>query len=194
MVGAGALLLVLWPLILSAMAAVRVTSPGPVLFRQERVGRAGKSFVMLKLRTMRTGCADVVHRQYVEGMLRGQARSVDGLYKLRHDPRVTRIGAWLRRSSIDELPQLWNVLRGEMSLVGPRPALTWEADLFPVWAHRRFEVRPGLSGLWQVSGRNRLTMTEGLALDVRYVEEQGLRLDLVILLRTAKAVLARGAC
>ena len=121
-------------------------------------------------------------------MLDGRADPVDGLYKVGRDPRVTRLGAWLRRSSLDELPQLWNVVRGEMSLVGPRPALRWESDLFPVWAARRFEARPGLSGLWQVSGRNKLTMVEGLALDVRYVEEQSLRLDLVILLRTVGAV------
>ncbi len=192
-VGAVLLLLVLCPLIVTAMFAIRVTSPGPVLFRQERLGRDGTSFVMLKLRTMEHGCADEPHRDYVSRLLTGQAAPVDGLYKLGRDPRVTRLGACLRRSSADELPQLWNVLRGDMSLVGPRPALRWESELFPPWAARRFDARPGLSGLWQVSGRNRLTMVEGLVLDVRYVDEQSLRLDLAILLRTVAAVCGRGA-
>jgi lipopolysaccharide/colanic/teichoic acid biosynthesis glycosyltransferase len=193
LVGAVLLGLTLWPLVLVAAVAIRATSRGPVLFRQVRVGRDGSPFTMLKLRTMRVGAPDAVHRAYVRQLMQGQAVPVDGLYKLQGDDRVTRVGAFLRKTSIDELPQLWNVLRGQMSLVGPRPALAWEVELFPDWAMRRFEVRPGVTGLWQVSGRNRLTMLDGLALDVRYVDRQSLSLDVVVLARTVAAVLGRGA-
>jgi lipopolysaccharide/colanic/teichoic acid biosynthesis glycosyltransferase len=123
----------------------------------------------------------------------GEVEPVDGLYKLDQDPRITRLGRFLRRSSLDELPQLLNVLRGEMSLVGPRPALQEEVELFPAWAEARFEVRPGLTGLWQVSGRNHLTMTQGLRIDVEYVARQSVWLDLQVLLRTVRAVVGRSA-
>jgi lipopolysaccharide/colanic/teichoic acid biosynthesis glycosyltransferase len=186
------LTVLLSPLLLVAALAVRLSSPGPVFFRQQRVGRDGRGFVMLKLRTMYCDSGDGIHRDYVRRLMAGEVQADDGLYKLQRDPRVTPVGVWLRRTSIDELPQLWNVIRGDMSLVGPRPALTWELELFPPWAHRRFEVRPGISGLWQVSGRNRLTMPQGLALDVRYVEERSLLLDLLILVRTVGAVLGSG--
>jgi lipopolysaccharide/colanic/teichoic acid biosynthesis glycosyltransferase len=193
LVGATLLLLVLWPVVLVAGLAVRATSPGPMLFRQERVGRGGRTFTMLKLRTMRTDTSDALHRAYVARLLSGQALAVDGLYKLQGDARVTTVGGFLRRTSVDEIPQLWNVLRGHMSLVGPRPSLPWEVDLFPPWARTRFDVRPGLTGLWQVSGRSRLSMLDGLALDVRYVERRSLLLDLGILVRTVGAVCGRGA-
>jgi lipopolysaccharide/colanic/teichoic acid biosynthesis glycosyltransferase len=193
LVGAVVLLVVTSPLLALAVAATAMSSRGPVLFRQARLGRDAVPFVMLKIRTMRCGSDDLAHRDYVSRLLAGTAAPVHGLYKLADDQRITRVGALLRRTSIDELPQLWNVIRGEMSLVGPRPSLPWEAEQFPEWAHRRFEVRPGLSGLWQVSGRNRLTMTEGLALDVRYVEELGVGRDVLILLRTIRAVLLPGA-
>jgi lipopolysaccharide/colanic/teichoic acid biosynthesis glycosyltransferase len=192
-VGGGLLLVVVAPLLVCAALAVRLTSPGSAMFRQVRLGRDGRPFVMLKLRTMQDGCPDTEHRAYIQALLAGEATPVDGLYKVRSDTRVTRVGAVLRRTSMDELPQLWNVLCGHMSLVGPRPVLPYEAEMFPAWAHRRFEVRPGLTGLWQVSGRNRVTMLDGLALDVRYVERHGLLLDLAILLRTVGAVLGRGA-
>jgi lipopolysaccharide/colanic/teichoic acid biosynthesis glycosyltransferase len=142
---------------------------------------------------MQVDADDTSHREYVARMLAGEATPQRGLYKLDADPRVTRMGAILRRTSLDELPQLINVLRGDMSLVGPRPALPYEVRQFPVWAAPRFAVRPGLTGLWQVSGRNRLAMTDGLLLDVEYVERHTLLLDLGILLRTAPAVLAGGA-
>jgi lipopolysaccharide/colanic/teichoic acid biosynthesis glycosyltransferase len=192
-VGAVLLLVLFLPVLLVAAVAVRVTSPGPVLFRQTRLGRDGQPFVMLKLRTMQAGCTDAVHRVYVRNLMCGEAAAIDGLYKLQGDVRVTRVGAVLRRTSVDEIPQLVNVLRGQMSLVGPRPVLAWEAQLLPEWADRRFEVRPGITGLWQVSGRSRLTMPEGLALDVRYVETHGPLLDLMILVRTVGTVLGRGA-
>jgi lipopolysaccharide/colanic/teichoic acid biosynthesis glycosyltransferase len=192
-VGAVVLLVLTLPLLVTAAGATALSSRGPVLFRQTRVGRGGVPFTLLKLRTMRHGSDDGVHRDYVTRLLSGTAAPVDGLYKLSRDERVTRVGALLRRSSLDELPQLWNVLRGDMSLVGPRPSLHWEVELFPAWAQARFQVRPGLTGLWQGSGRNRLTMIEGLALDVLYVEELSLARDVAILLRTVRAVLLPGA-
>jgi lipopolysaccharide/colanic/teichoic acid biosynthesis glycosyltransferase/acetyltransferase-like isoleucine patch superfamily enzyme len=190
---ASLLLVVLSPLLLAAYLAVRLDSPGAGIFRQERVGLGGRTFTMLKFRTMRSGCSHESHRDYVTRLMVGQAEPVDGLYKLDCDPRVTRVGALLRRASIDELPQLVNVLRGTMSLVGPRPALPWEVELFPAWARTRFSVRPGITGLWQVSGRSRLTMTEGLRLDVEYVEHRGFWIDIRILLRTPLALVTRSA-
>ncbi len=187
------LLVLLSPLLLAAYLAVRLDSPGAGIFRQQRVGLDGRTFTMLKFRTMRTGCSHESHREYVARLLVGQAQPVDGLYKLGCDPRITRVGALLRRTSIDELPQLVNVLRGEMSLVGPRPALPWEVELFPAWARARFSVRPGLTGLWQVNGRSRLTMTEGLRLDVDYIEHRGFWNDIGILLRTPFALMTRSA-
>jgi len=190
---AGTALVVFVPVLLLVAVLVRLGSPGPALFRQTRIGLDSRPFQMLKFRTMLVDADDASHREYVARMLRGEATPQRGLYKLDADPRVTRVGAILRRTSLDELPQLINVLRGDMSLVGPRPALPYEVRKFPVWAAPRFAVRPGLTGLWQVSGRNRLAMTEGLLLDVEYVERQTLWLDLGILLRTAPAVLAGGA-
>jgi lipopolysaccharide/colanic/teichoic acid biosynthesis glycosyltransferase len=187
------LLVLFAPVLLVAAVLVRVTSRGPVLFRQTRVGRAGETFRMLKFRTMRDGCDEGAHRDYVRQLLAEEAEAHQGLYKLVDDPRITRVGAGLRRLSIDELPQLINVLKGDMTLVGPRPALPFEAELFPDWANPRYLVAPGLTGLWQVSGRNRLTMLRGLELDVEYVERRSLVIDLLILLRTVPAVLGRGA-
>jgi lipopolysaccharide/colanic/teichoic acid biosynthesis glycosyltransferase len=192
--GASALLLLFAPVMLAAYLAVRFTSPGGGLFRQHRIGALGRPFVLLKFRTMVENCAEDVHRTYVHRMMTGALEDPeDGVYKLDRDPRVTRVGALLRRTSIDELPQLLNVLRGDMSLVGPRPALAWEVELFPVWAASRFLVLPGLTGLWQVSGRNRLTMLDGLRLDVEYVGRCRLLTDLVILVRTPLALWRGGA-
>ena len=181
------------PMLLLVAVLIRATSPGPVLFRQTRVGKDGVPFLMLKFRTMRTGCDDAVHRDYVQRLLSDAAEPQAGLYKLADDPRITPVGRVLRTLSIDELPQLLNVLVGSMSLVGPRPALPFEAILFPEWAAPRYLVAPGVTGLWQVSGRNRLTMLQGLRLDVEYVERRSLGLDLLILVRTVPAVLGRGA-
>jgi lipopolysaccharide/colanic/teichoic acid biosynthesis glycosyltransferase len=190
---ATALLVLLSPLLLAVAVVVRCTSRGPVLFRQTRVGRGCEPFRMLKFRTMRQGCDDSVHRDYVRQLLADEAEPQAGLYKLVHDPRITRIGAVLRRLSIDELPQLFNVVKGEMTLVGPRPALPFEVEMFPEWASPRYHVAPGVTGLWQVSGRSRLTMLQGLKLDVDYVAQRGFCMDLLILLRTFSAVLGRGA-
>jgi lipopolysaccharide/colanic/teichoic acid biosynthesis glycosyltransferase len=192
-----ALVAILAPLTLALLALVRSTSAGPALFRQERLGIGRQRFAMLKLRTMYRDNDDRIHRAYVASMLsaEGEMASVQGrrFYKLEADPRVTPLGAWLRRTSLDELPQLFNVLRGEMSLVGPRPVLPWEAEMFAEPHQRRFSVKPGITGLWQVSGRSRLSMLEALDLDIEYVACRSFLLDLQILFRTVPAVLRGGA-
>jgi lipopolysaccharide/colanic/teichoic acid biosynthesis glycosyltransferase len=191
-----ALIITVTPLLLLLWCLVRWTSSGPAFFRQERVGRNMRSFTMLKLRTMYVDNHDQIHRNYVTHLLSAEkpiAAGEKGLFKLEQDPRVTPLGAWLRRTSLDELPQLFNVLRGEMSLVGPRPVLPWEAELFGERYRQRFLVKPGISGLWQVSGRSRLTMREALELDVDYVNRQSLALDLSIILRTVPTLFGGGA-
>ena len=194
---ASVLLCALLPVLAVLYVVVKLSSRGGALYRQERVGRNGRTFVIYKFRTMHADCDDGVHRAYVEQLLSADQPRVGGargLYKLENDPRVTKIGRALRRTSLDELPQLWNVLVGDMSLVGPRPALPWEAELFSATHQERFLVPPGLTGLWQVSGRSRLPMREGLDLDVEYVRRQSFLLDLVILAKTVPAVLsANGA-
>jgi lipopolysaccharide/colanic/teichoic acid biosynthesis glycosyltransferase len=191
-VGSAVLLIVLGPILGALALVVRMTTPGPALFRQVRLGRAEQSFVMYKFRTMYDGGDDKTHRQYVASLL-GSSEPVakDGLYKLSHDPRITPVGAFLRRTSLDELPQLFNVLAGKMSLVGPRPALPWEAELYEPQHRKRFEVKPGMTGLWQVSGRSKLTMKQALDLDCQYVECRSFLLDLTILGKTVLVVLSR---
>ncbi len=192
---AGVALVVLSPVMAVVAAVIRCTSRGPAVFRQVRLGLAGEPFVMLKFRTMYVRCDDLLHREYVRQLLAEPALCAvgpEGLYKLADDPRITPVGRWLRRSSLDELPQLVNVLKGEMALVGPRPVLPWEAALFDPRYAKRFRVPPGITGLWQTSGRNRLTMTQALDLDLEYVDRQSLRLDLAILFRTVPVVLRRG--
>jgi lipopolysaccharide/colanic/teichoic acid biosynthesis glycosyltransferase len=190
---ASACLIVLSPLLAVVAVIVRLTSPGPALFQQTRLGRGQKPFVLYKFRTMYTGSSDDVHRQYVAQLLTLDQPATGGrrgLYKLEDDARITKVGRLLRRTSIDELPQLINVIRGEMSLVGPRPALPWESELIGTAHVRRFLVSPGLTGLWQVSGRNSLTMREGLDLDLEYVNRQSFALDVSILARTIPVVLS----
>jgi lipopolysaccharide/colanic/teichoic acid biosynthesis glycosyltransferase len=184
------LLVALAPLLLLLAVLILVTTPGPVVYRQVRLGRAERRFVMLKFRTMYVNSSDNVHRDYVTRLLTEDEppASSDGLYKLLDDPRVTPIGRWLRRTSCDELPQLLNVLHGEMTLVGPRPALPWEAELYEARHRVRHLVKPGMTGLWQVEGRSSLGMREALDLDVDYVRRRNLLLDLVILFRTARVV------
>jgi lipopolysaccharide/colanic/teichoic acid biosynthesis glycosyltransferase len=190
-------LMILCPLLVAAAILIRLTTPGPALFRQTRIGRDNRPFVLYKFRSMYTGTTDEVHRQYVRELLT-QAQPAKGgqrgLYKLEDDPRITPLGRLLRRTSIDELPQLVNVIRGEMSLVGPRPVLPWEAKVIGETHGERFEVRPGITGLWQVSGRCTLTMRQALELDAEYARRQSFGLDLMILLKTVPAVLStRGA-
>jgi lipopolysaccharide/colanic/teichoic acid biosynthesis glycosyltransferase len=191
---ASVLMLIAVPLLLLLCCLVRTTSAGPALFRQERLGRDMRRFTMLKLRSMYVGNDDRTHRAYVTGMLslEGAARNGE-LFKLVDDPRVTPLGAWLRRTSLDELPQLINVLRGDMSLVGPRPMLAWEAQLLARPYRPRFSVKPGITGLWQVSGRSRLSMRKALELDVEYARRRGVLLDLAILARTLPALFRGGA-
>ena len=188
-VGAVLLLMVVALPMLVVALAVWSNDHGPILFRQERVGQGGRRFTMLKFRTMTLGNGDAALRELIARELRGEITTVDGSAKLHDDKRVTSVGALLRRTSLDELPQLINVVRGEMSLVGPRPCLSWEAEMFPPEFRSRFTVRPGLTGLWQVSGRSTLGTLEMLQLDVRYVRTRTLLLDLLILLRTIPAVL-----
>jgi lipopolysaccharide/colanic/teichoic acid biosynthesis glycosyltransferase len=189
-----ATLALLAPLLAAIAFVIRRTSPGPALFRQDRVGHQGQSFEVLKFRTMAVDNDDSAHRELcIRQLTDGEAtaETSDGAFKLESDPRVTPVGQWLRRFSLDEVPQLINVLRGDMSIVGPRPALSFEADLYRLEHRRRLDVRPGLTGLWQTSGRNRLSMLEMLDLDVSYVDRWSHRLDLEILLRTP-LVLIRG--
>ena len=179
------LLLAAAPLLAATALAIKITSPGPVLFRQTRIGIRGRPFQMLKFRSM---VADAEARR-AELM---ELNDDDGLkFKIRRDPRVTRLGAWLRRFSVDELPQLWNVVCGEMALVGPRPPLPDEVARYDSDAIRRLRVRPGLTGLWQVSGRSDLSWEESLRLDLRYVDNWSFVMDMAILWRTWRAVLSR---
>ncbi len=171
---------------------VRLDSPGRAIFRQRRLGRDLEPFSVAKFRTMRQG-ADTeagAHRSHVEQMMADEERrGTRAMSKLQEDARVTRVGSFLRRTSIDELPQLWNVLRGEMSLVGPRPPIQYEVDRYPPEAFRRFEVRPGVTGLWQVRGRSLLTFKQMIALDTEYIETRSPALNLKILLLTLPTVI-----
>lgn len=169
--------------------AIRLTSKGPALFQQQRIGYRGQPFTMYKFRTMRTAVGDEPLRQLIAAELRGEDTAVNGSYKLDADSRVTPIGAFLRRTSLDELPQLLNVLLADMSLVGPRPCLEWEAQMFPAQFQPRFSVRPGITGLWQVSGRSTVSTLEMLHLDLTYVHTRNPVSDLSILLRTVPSLL-----
>jgi lipopolysaccharide/colanic/teichoic acid biosynthesis glycosyltransferase len=191
------LLIAFAPLFALIALAIRLDSRGPVLFRQRRFGRHQKPFVVTKFRTMQHGADHETHRTFVLGLIAGDhPERPDGgpQFKMVDDERVTRVGSWLRRTSMDELPQLWNVLRGEMSLVGPRPPIPYEVEHYPPHWFARFAVKPGLTGLWQVSGRSDLALEEMIALDVEYSRRRSLWFNLLILARTVPAVLStRGA-
>ncbi|MCU0269499.1 MAG: sugar transferase [Acidimicrobiales bacterium] len=186
------------PLLALAALAVRRTSPGPALFRGTRVGRFGRTFTVYKFRSMVVDADQHAHEAYVRALLHDGTGDGDGgsgdagadVFKVEHDPRITRVGRLLRRTSIDELPQLLNVVKGEMSLVGPRPECVYALPEYEDWHWRRFRVLPGMTGLWQVSGRACLPPREMLRLDVRYADTWTLRQDLSILVRTIPAVLA----
>jgi exopolysaccharide biosynthesis polyprenyl glycosylphosphotransferase len=191
---ASLLLLAMSPILLLAAIAIRMFDGRPLLFRQTRVGIHGNPFELLKFRTMGTQCSDTVHREYVKGWIQRDPAehseaNVTEVYKLGSDARVTRIGHWLRRFSIDELPQLLNVLYGNMSLIGPRPAMPYELELYQEWHRHRLDAPPGITGLWQVSGRNRLTFEQMVQLDIEYIEDWSLVGDMGILLRTLPAML-----
>jgi exopolysaccharide biosynthesis polyprenyl glycosylphosphotransferase len=188
LVASAAALVLLAPVLLAIAAAVKLDSPGPVLFRQRRVGLAGRTFTLYKFRSM---------RQDAEAQRRAlEARNeMDGpVFKIRDDPRVTRVGRFLRRTSLDELPQFWNVLRGEMSVVGPRPPIPAEVRRYARWQRRRLSVKPGLTCTWQVSGRNEVDFDRWMALDLDYIDTWSLWGDVRIVLKTIPAVLlGRGA-
>jgi len=187
-------LVVLMPLLLLIGLIVRLESPGPSLFRQERLGKDGEPFTFYKFRTMVNGNDSAIHRRYVRRLITqgsGDLKGDTGSFKIENDPRVTRFGRILRRTSLDELPQLLNVLAGDMSLVGPRPPLRYEVELYSNRAHRRLECLPGITGLWQVSGRCQTTFDEMVELDIEYVDGWSLGLDLRILARTVPVVFGR---
>lgn len=188
-------LLLTSPILLVAALAIRLTSKGPALFRQQRIGMDGRPFDILKFRTMVTGADASIHQEFVEGLIRGDVALDEdtALYKLTDDPRVTKVGRFLRRTSIDELPQLINVMRGEMSIVGPRPPVPFEVEAYAEWHRRRLEVRPGMTGLWQVSGRSRMSFDEMVKLDIHYIETWSPLRDISIVLRTIPALLRREA-
>lgn len=194
--GSAMLLLILSPLWAAIALAIKLTSNGPIIFEQERLGHLGRRFKCLKFRTMRANNDPKIHREYVQKFIAGKVKALkDGgeepeVFKIQDDPRVTTVGKFLRKTSLDELPQFWNVLRGDMSLVGPRPPVPYEFEVYDLWHRRRvLEVRPGVTGLWQVSGRSRTCFDDMVRLDLRYSQAWSIWLDLRILMATPRAVL-----
>jgi len=202
-VGSLVCVIIFSPFFVLIAVAIRLSSSGPIIFRQKRIGLYGKRFIFLKFRTMYVNNDSTVHREYVRNLIEGQngngsrtnLSGGNGGYKIVNDVRVTPIGKFLRKTSLDELPQFFNVLKGDMSLVGPRPPIPYEVEKYEVWHRRRvLEIKPGISGLWQVRGRSRTTFDEMVRLDIRYMKEQSLWMDVKILLQTPWAVLsAKGA-
>ena len=195
-VGSALLVILCAPLLLIIALAVKLSSRGPVLFRQDRVGQYGRRFTFLKFRSMRADNDPSVHKEYVTKLIAGEAERMpsraagEGVYKLAQDTRITRIGSFLRKTSLDELPQLLNVLRGDMSLVGPRPPIPYELAAYQTWHRRRLlEVKPGITGLWQVTGRSRVKFDDMVRLDLRYAMSWSPWLDVKILARTPGAVI-----
>ncbi len=184
------------PVFLIVPLLIKLTSPGPVLFRQERIGLFGAKFVFLKFRSMYINNNDSIHREYIRKLIAGKTGSEAGseegkrIYKIKDDPRVTPLGRVLRKTSLDEIPQFFNVLKGEMSLVGPRPAIQYELDSYDIWhKHRLLHVKPGITGLWQIMGRSSTSFDEMVRLDLKYIREWTPWLDIKILLHTPLAVL-----
>jgi lipopolysaccharide/colanic/teichoic acid biosynthesis glycosyltransferase len=183
-------------LLLVLSLAVKLTSKGPVLFRQVRVGQYGRPFTFFKFRSMYSGNDPRIHKEYVTRLIAGdkdaapKQNDAPAVHKIKSDPRVTPMGRLLRRTSLDEVPQFFNVLLGEMSLVGPRPPIPYEVECYEPWHHRRLSVKPGITGLWQVSGRSRVSFDEMVRMDLRYAATWTPWLDLKILLKTPRAVLS----
>jgi len=194
-VGSAAALLVMSPVLAAVAVAIKLTSKGPVLFKQERLGQYGRKFTVLKFRSMRTDCDAKIHQEYVQQFIAGKVESeAQGgkkpVFKIQEDPRVTSLGRFLRRTSLDEFPQFWNVLVGHMSLVGPRPPVPYEYQAYDLWHRRRvLEIKPGITGLWQVNGRSRTRFDEMVRLDLKYARIWSIGLDVKILLQTPGAVL-----
>lgn len=184
------LTLLLAPFLVLAAAVVvlliRLDSPGPVLFRQKRLGANGSEFTMYKFRSMYANCGEAAHRQAIEKFMQGEALNSNTirLYKLEGDPRITRVGRFIRATSLDELPQFWNVLRGEMTLVGPRPPIPYEITYYNAYHWLRLSGRPGLTGLWQVYGRSRVKFQEMVEMDIAYLQQQSIRQDLKLIILT----------
>jgi lipopolysaccharide/colanic/teichoic acid biosynthesis glycosyltransferase len=195
-VGSALMLAICAPIFLTIALAVRFSSKGPILFRQQRVGQYGQHFTFLKFRSMQVNNDHSVHKEFITKFIASEAArqpsngNGDGVFKLTNDKRVTRVGKFLRRTSLDELPQFLNVLRGEMSLVGPRPPIPYELAAYQTWHRRRvLEVKPGITGLWQVTGRSRVNFDEMVRLDLRYATSWSPTLDVTILMRTPLAVI-----
>ena len=177
-IGAGLGLILLSPIIAIVACAVKVTSKGPIFFSQKRVGKNGELFEMYKFRSM------VVNAEELKENLEDQNEMSGPMFKIKDDPRVTKVGKFIRKTSIDELPQLWNILKGDMSLVGPRPSLPNEVEQFDNWMFKRLSVRPGLTCYWQVSGRNNIDFEDWMKLDVKYVEERNIWIDIKLIFKT----------
>jgi len=192
--GSAVFLIAFSPVFLFVSALVKLTSRGPVFFRQQRVGEDGRPFLMFKFRTMHVNADHMIHQRYVENFIQSSGTSesrTNVVFKIVDDPRVTPLGHFLRRASLDEFPQFWNVLTGEMSLVGPRPPLPYEVARYKRWHRRRLmEAKPGITGLWQVTGRSRTTFDEMVRLDLRYAKNYSVWTDLKILLATPRAVIS----
>jgi lipopolysaccharide/colanic/teichoic acid biosynthesis glycosyltransferase len=196
-IGSALAILICSPVLLVIAVAIKVSSKGPILFKQQRVGQHGQCFTFLKFRSMYVDNDPSAHKEYVTKLIAGQAKcetaNGESLYKLVNDRRVTRVGKFLRKSSLDEIPQFFNVFRGDMALVGPRPAIPYEVATYQIWHRRRvLDVKPGITGLWQVSGRNRIKFDDMVRLDLQYATSWSPWLDFKILLLTPQAVL-RGA-
>jgi len=189
-------LILSWPLMIGAAIAIKITSSGPIIFKQYRFGKKGIRFLFYKFRSMQWNVDDQIHREYVTHLIKGNLDKINQgdaerpLYKMKSDPRVTSVGKIIRKTNIDELPQFFNVLKGEMSLVGPRPPLPYEVEKYEPWHLRRIlEVKPGITGLWQVDGRSITSFDDMVRLDLRYVQNWSLWLDIKILLKTVRAVI-----
>jgi lipopolysaccharide/colanic/teichoic acid biosynthesis glycosyltransferase len=187
-------LVLLSPVCALVAGLIKLDSAGPVFFRQTRLGLGGKPFTFYKFRTMQHNCDNNVHQNYVQALIRNEVTdnagaAPDGGYKLVKDSRITRVGTILRKTSLDEIPQLFNVLKGEMSLVGPRPPLPYEVEVYQDWHKKRLDVIPGITGLWQVQGRSRVSFDEMVRMDLDYAAQSSLWLDLKIIVLTIPAVL-----
>lgn len=186
-------LIILSPFLIILAIIIKLDSPGPVIYKQKRIGLNGRPFMCYKFRSMNYNADESLHRKHIIDFAEGRLDETQGV-KLKDDPRITRVGRFIRRNSIDELAQLFNVLKGEMSLVGPRPVIPYEADLYDLWQSERFSVLPGITGLWQVAGRSYVSFDEMLRMDIRYIRNQSLWFDILILLKTFPAILSkRGA-
>jgi lipopolysaccharide/colanic/teichoic acid biosynthesis glycosyltransferase len=184
------------PFLIAIALLIKVTSKGPVFFKQKRIGENGRSFIFFKFRTMKEGIDDTLHREFTENFIKGRTAhsalddASSNVYKLTNDPRVTGVGSFLRKVSLDELPQFINIFKGEMTIVGPRPPLPYEYECYEEWHKLRVKVKPGLTGLWQVSGRSQVPFDEMVKLDLYYIENWTIMMDLKIMIKTLPVMLA----